>query len=658
MNLTIDLAIYFILFIVSLISLHSLGAYIRISFFNNSILKKEGVQEFFTKNCLTGFLVIAGLTAVISTKAYTGQTILIFLLVLWIIMNRSKNMEQKTNNFFLGYNPYLFTSKFRILLFINCIIAFAMLISVYTFNNENYYFIPESDFMFYAKLSSSLLETGYEHTGSIGSSFFTREGMNLYHYTDIWFNGFLNLVTGLSEIMLLVLVVYPILLITAIYSVASVFKSKPLLNSIVFAYLLIYGATGFLWYFSSAMSRTFDFIYIFSSRYIGLPGLMYNSTKTLIIIPLILFGFNYIKQKDYFQAYIFFTIAGIAYNTIIPGFIGGIAVLSTYMFFHALINRNNELLRKIFFATLIPLICFITLYLMSKFSGGERNIIIGTSSNIISIKTYIILFIEIIIKSFLVSWLLVLLLLASIKYKDIFKSNLPLIIFSISALIFATIFRLYIYETPNAGQATRNLMPALFTVLTVFLFNELQKIEKIKIINGVLVFIMLFFISHNIVLSNTRATGRTSLVGNANHTMEFMKEVNSIISNQQKTPLYVILSETEYTVLGLNYTNASFILHNSNTKVPLELNFIKNGIKNCKELSGNRILCEYIYKNSYNNSEQAIISYLERKNVLFLYVTGQMSLPYFLNNNVELLIKDANTGDSFYKLIYNNQSLN
>lgn len=648
MYLTIDFTIYFILFIGLLIILHSIGAYIRINVFNSDALKKECMQDFFTKNSLLGFLVIASLTAIISTIAYTGHTILIVLLILWLVINKSKNKE-KINDSNLGYNPFKFTGKFRFLLFINCLVAFVMLFSVYIFNNDNFYFIPESDFMFYAKLSSSLLETGHEHTSSIGSSFFTREGMNLYHYTEIWFNGFLTFITGLSEIMLLVLVVYPLLLIIAIYSVASVFKSKSLFNSIIFAYLLIYGATGFLWYFSNDMSRTFDFIYNFSSRYIGLPGLMYNATKTLIIVPLLLLSFNYLKQKDYYQSYIFFTIAGLAYNTIIPGIIGGIAVLSTYLFFNSLIKGDKELLKNIFIATLIPIISFIALYLMSKLSGGERSIVTGSSSNIISMKTYIVLFVEIIIKSFMVSWLLVLLLLASIKYKDIFKSNLPLIIFSISALAFATIFRLYIYETPNAGQATRNLMPALFTVLTVFLFNELQKIEKTKIINGVLVFIMLFFISHNIVLSNTRATSRTSLVGNANHTKEFMKEVNIIISNQN-SPLYIILSETEYTVAGLNYTNASFILHNPKTKVPLELNFIKNGIKNCKELSGNSILCEYIYKNFDNNSELAIISFLERKNVLFIYVTGQMDLPEFLQNNIKLLAEDINTGDSFYKL--------
>jgi hypothetical protein len=646
MNYFTALLFYFPILFVLQIILFFVGGSIRNIFIHSEILKKENVFEQYIKNVLFVFLLISSITAIVYTRLVTTHILLLILLILWIYLNKKNHKILFTRQSLLNALHF----KFFITLFTNSIIAFTILYFFNTTSDHNNYFHPDPDLLFYAKLSSSMIHHGIENVNTLGMHFYDVNGIELYHYTDLWFNGFLFKLTGMSEVKLLILVVYPLLLILALYSIASLFKDVSDFKSIVFAYLILFGSNVFL-RFLVVNYKGIDFLYFFARSFRGLHGFIYFSTKVLIIVPLIIYGINYFKNNKPLQSFIFFSIAGIAYNTIIPGIAGGVFCLTLISVLQNIYLKDYMKAKNVFFAAIIPFLVFLMLIFINSISPTIESEFIPNTN---PLKTNLVFVFETLFKSFSVFIVLCLLIIISIKYSKIILDNNITIIFTIGVVIFSIATQWVTINMQNSYQITRNIIPTVFTILSAVFFATFVNEYKNKILVSIFVVIMLFSIGFNIQDTITFKRGTFSEYDDKTTTTIFYAHIINEMKQTNSNTNYAILSDTKYTVKGLNYTVANAILQIPHLKMPIELSYVSNGCDSCIEQTSNIALCNEIYgRNIDLNDTDKLLLFLQNKDVNYLFKVGSVKIPNYLENIIDTLYAEPNSKDVFYKINYN-----
>jgi len=157
----------------------------------------------------SGFLTLSTLFAIWKTG---GKTIMIgycmiMLFLYYDFVSYSKNKTTNTSAIHEGFfsfrslPPYLGQVFFVIALIICYRLAF---LNSDGFLNEPVY----KDYVYYAKLSEYLLQTGIENPNL--DYVFGNGAISPYHYTDVWINSLIRLLTGRNAVILMILSSYSI----------------------------------------------------------------------------------------------------------------------------------------------------------------------------------------------------------------------------------------------------------------------------------------------------------------------------------------------------------------------------------------------------------------------------------------------------------------
>ncbi|MBP8193354.1 MAG: hypothetical protein KAX69_07090 [Chitinophagales bacterium] len=104
-------------------------------------------------------------------------------------------------------------------LFSNSLLLYAFYIN-YGFD-LNYFQTPFKDFVFYANISRSIVESGYENY-NIFNELVPIKGATPYHYSEIWFNGIVSYLSKLPNVKIMVLITYPIGRLIAFFGIWAI----------------------------------------------------------------------------------------------------------------------------------------------------------------------------------------------------------------------------------------------------------------------------------------------------------------------------------------------------------------------------------------------------------------------------------------------------
>ena len=176
---------------------------------NNFTQKKEIYTNIFF-SLLTGWIcvILAGSLAFSHFKTiHIGW----LLLILIALIKKRFNIQ-----FSWKIRP---TEILMVSLFSNSILLYAFYIN-YGFD-LNYFQTPFKDFVFYANMSRSIVESGYENY-NIFNELIPLKGATPYHYSEIWFNGIVSYLSKLPNVKVMVLITYPIGRLIAFFGIWAI----------------------------------------------------------------------------------------------------------------------------------------------------------------------------------------------------------------------------------------------------------------------------------------------------------------------------------------------------------------------------------------------------------------------------------------------------
>ena len=594
-------------------------------------------------NIFISFLLISSLSAIISTKGQTFQWVIFCSIVGWFIYaNKKINQEIVSENNIIPVNnlskililSILSVFSFSFIYYINGVPKNSMDVDVYY------------DLFYYSKISSKLLEVGVENPLVLLSSYLDINGTYLYHYTDLWFNGFICKITSLSETETLLFVTYPILLFLTLLGTFSVLYEKLNINAakiILITIILLYGCSVYLPFENSAIYKQAY------SRFQGGPGLDWMLTKTLISFPSLFLAFYSLKRERLTEFTIWILIAMASYNTAIPVLTGGTFMILIYTLYKVFFKKQNYFKREIFISVVITGVFFLFLVLYTKFFILKE--VPPTTIEILSIRSMIILFIESMISPWMVYLFAAIIVLIEVLKRRVNEFQILLILFLLGGQLAGAAFVILNHHINNVTQALSNPIPPLILVFTIFF---LKTIPKNKYLYLSCIILLTFSSFHNIYL-NKNVIMNDAKHRNLNYSDIFKKAISTEINLNHKKAKWVTLNKS-YNSTYFYYCHApgSFIFNIKNADYPLDISpYLTDSASDFCNIYWNSSfpLCKEIIKKP-DSSEQIILDFLMKKKVSYVFIENQTAIPSILSKRIKLVVKDRYTGDAFYKLIF------
>ncbi len=306
-------------------------------FYSRYILKKcfVDVKYLFIFNVLTGIILHIFFASVLFTK---GSTIFIGLIIFFVFhflhTDKSNNYDIKKHQSF----PKIFI----VYLF------FSTLFFSFQYNSLNKVIFNtlNSDEWFYVSLTDYLMYSGKENTIIDYFSYETNKREIFYHFGELWFTGWIKLMTGKSTVLCFKVFFPSICFALMQYIIYQIIcQYNPYRWWAVLAPFILYIVSG---------------IYIFNIHAIGYnePVLGYFGKKGLLAIPFLIFGIFLCIEKKYFQGLIFIQVSSFINSVWLPSIYLGLLELYLYSFF----QKNKLLNRTILKTTWGFLVYWLILY--------------------------------------------------------------------------------------------------------------------------------------------------------------------------------------------------------------------------------------------------------------------------------------------------------
>ena len=498
------------------------------------------------------------------------------------------------------------------------------------------------DLVYYGKLATSVLKYGIESRISIYGSFTDVNHQMLYHYGDLWLVGLISNLFNFQEVKVLIYVMYPLLhfivlsILLSIYSEYGKIKAQKILLIVG----LLYGIKLFL---------NIDFgneVLNASKQYSGLP---YPTTanKLLVIYLLLLLSYSLYKIQFVRLSLIVLSFLPIFYSVTSPA-IAGIAV---FILLFSLLNKKLKITQwdikfkdsLYILISIVFLLIYTTLY---SFKKSEELIL-----QFYSVKTYIVLLIETIVKIFL-EYFLILILFVYVFLKS--KARLllnPWIVISFIGFFSGYLF-IYVQApgTFNLHQAISTISPVFMLIITIELMTYLNTksfffISILFCIFGIWNLLYFKQIPKEFGIRKTSTT----------FSFKFKKEVESYIessSDEFRSCTIRTIATNEFrdgdnSSWEYDFQNKFQDLYYSNkSPFPLE---IGNLFSESKEIYSKSHPYYKMYKDG-KVSTSRIITFLKRKKVAYIFVEDVKIVPNEFLSNFNLLFNDKLTGGSLWKL--------
>ena len=618
----------FILFYLIIFTTFFVGSFYKIICFPFILEnKRENFLKQFSLSIIIGFILITSILAVFHTGF---KTVYIYpFLLLLIPLTKFNTSSIKSIDLFVKI-----PSRLQLFyLFLVAFLVFSYNFIVY-FRSDGYLFY---DLIFTGKIAKGITEYGCESIKIVYAAFGESKHQILYHYSDLWITGFISKFTHFSSVNTLVYVMYPFLHFSLLLLIITYFNLKKV--SIWFVLLaigLLYGSKLFIDFNSD------NVIVDQIQKYRGFPCQLFGS-KLLPIYNLAILSAILYKSNFHKYAFITLSLIPVFYATTMPAIAGiGVGIL-----FISLINKKYRIENwnisvstpLILFASILFLIFF--KYLVSFELYDPMPI------QILSLKSYFILFLETIVKVFteyFIIFLLLVYLIIKTRGKIIFK---PLVLISLSGLLSAFVFR-YIYSNtvPDLDQALNNISPILVLILGLELMVNIKwKFRKILILlmllSGVSNLIYFYFHQNEFGVMKNSKTLSPDFTKNV-HQYYLKIDKQKIIACSIRSSEYILPQKWTYD--AKNIFQDLFIINEM--EIPLEIGFL---FKESKNLNTKDHPFFKMFKDR-KISEDRIFKFLKLNQVNHLFIEDYKKIPESFLSHFTLMYKDSLTGGSFWKI--------
>lgn len=571
----------------SFLNLSILLLLLLVLFFLRKLLFKN-TNLFFSESFFLSYISLASIISLNFTKLITVNLFMILLICFYILYIK-RNVKNRSN---------FVTFKYSNTNFIHIILFF-----IFTFIYFNFFTYFLHDHFFYAKLSQSLIQTGVENINSLYQDFPLEKKIMLYHYTDLWLNGFVSHLFNVNPVLSLNHIVYPFLFTLFFW--------------IVYDFLLIH--------FYSNKAYIISILIVFGSTIVCFPILTLEqgegtfwhhgfphitSFKSLTLYPSILLLFHNILNKRYLEGVFYALICILQSVTLFPSVFISVNLL---LFIHLILFKNKfTFIKYLVFFNLIILFVFGFVFFvnMNTSSVNSLNIvhyIPSVSSLTTNFVSYFHKFIDFLLYPFYLFPMAIIgiLFLHRKAYSLLF---LFLVIFS--GLFFSVVFEKF----HNSIQSYSIILPIvmIYFLIELFLLNN-KNISRSF-------FLLLFLFSFlNLKNNSYFSTGNIQLNSFDKKLFNFSK--TKIRNNQW---LYYSLEPYSTWMYSANICRS-----------PLILNFdAKMGLEIQPFFSAN--LTDYLNKNPdypLNNSvkRKNIFTYLKKYSVKYIFIENIDSVDFHLS---------------------------
>jgi len=632
--------IFYSLFLVSLAKLYITGHFIWQYYYNRfGLFNNKNFYISFVEKSIIGFAVISAFTAIYATKFITVNTIVLLLIMLWPVLY--KLLEKDKNTIQVKFNNKNEKSSNKI----NWLLVFlaGTVIFNYTFwlgiGSSNVFF---ADWLFYAKLSRTIFDTGIEGTSSLYYNFSPQESISLYHYGDLWYNAFVLKLFKTSEINSLLYNTYPLLhtitFILIFGMIENYFKNKYLV--IIASFALLYGIKIF---FSEININ----LYGLTHMYRGLPLFTFAS-KLLYIHSIILLGLYYLHNKKIAGFSIMMGLAIVFHNTLIPSLAGGTILLIVLLFCanKTKYKLNYQYSISAFFIILLTIgLILIFNYIFSSSSS------LSAGMTIYPIKTHIILFVEFLIKPFIEYPVIVIGIIITIILKKLTKDNILILFFIFSCIAGAGFFVALNHNLLGSQQAISNISPVLITFFGYILLGKIEKKTFLYIILIIMTASGIYNFSMN--KKHEQKLSHPEIA----YSINFKHRITNLLGETQAPFNWAILSNKQI-IERWNYTYLSKgheLLKHNNINFPLEIGPYFNNIESyCKyEDNHQSPLCKFY--SEHGTDTEKLIQFLKELEIKYIYIENENNIDSSFLNNLALVLKDDLSGESLWKIKKNNK---
>jgi len=613
-------------------------------FLTKLILKGDIDQNIWFRhlfNAFIGLLIFSTLTAVISSKGVTTQIVIIpLIIILYYILSHK---EKATIHFYDKRNASGFKGYNYKIIFIISLISF-LLFAVFYYAPFSVDFIKAyPDTLYYSNISQYLVKAGIE-SHYIHFSPFTNifSYTTLYHYTDLWFNGFISLLFNISSIQALLFVTYPILLFMAIVGILSIvdtFLSVNIYFKILIAILIICATNIYIFQIQFSL-------YYYSKCFYFNPYLFFTSSKLLIIFPSLIIGIKYLVDNKVLLACILFSIAIVTYNTLVPALTGGVMTICFYYIYISYRGKNKQNLYQVIYAIVIFLATVLSLFLFTNIFGAfnETNDFV-----LFPLKTTFILIGENIIKPFLIFSPLVFLICYIFIKKRIYLINPNFIALILGSLISASIYISLNHYLFDIRQILDNIMPILLIIFSAYLIKvfcqDTSIVKYIFLFAAILIFFYNNFYAYNYMFKP---------FNNKNYSSEFVRNIYEELSKNENTVfLFAIEKHPAFGWDASDRTN--FIQTHPKVSRPLEISYYltNNAYEFCKQESNFETpLCHKINNNHGYPLDSTVLNFISQSKAKYIYIEEGAFVPDYLQKHLRLISKDKITKNCFYGLIF------
>lgn len=418
-----------------------------------SFITTSNIFIHIAEKSIFGITIIIPCIALFYTKGVTVQIISLLTLVFLLFFSK-KNKK-------IGDESIILKPKWK-----DYIIIFIISFLIYLFH---YYSSYLPDFVFYGKLSKSLIEIKSESTLILYNSYGIHQQLSLYHFGELWLNGFISKIFTLNSIFSLKNIIYPFFhFFSFLLLFGLVSKKINLWLSLILTFGLLYGSSILFYPILTPEQGHYTFWFY------GLPDL--TSFKMLIVYPYFLLALLYLREEKWTPFLCLLLLTSIHFFTTWVAIIGALLMLLMYLM---VIKEYKNILKislSIFF--------LVILYMMPSFINQGNNSSISIIHHIypishyfINYKEYIVRFIDYFSRSFMLYPFV--LLGGTLGYKFFTKTDKKVLLFILFCILSSVFFITFFYSFQNSTQALSNIFAPIMIFATYLCWEKLRNKKQL-----------------------------------------------------------------------------------------------------------------------------------------------------------------------------------
>ncbi|MCK9562315.1 MAG: hypothetical protein M0R02_06290 [Bacteroidales bacterium] len=556
-----------------------------------TFLKTSNLFIQIVEKSLFGITIIICSIALFYTKGISVQIISFFsLLFLTFFANKNKQIINKDVPLKLNWKEY--------------IVLLAISFIIYLFH---YYSFHLPDFVYYGKLSKSLINVKNESILTLYNSYGVNQTLSLYHFGELWLNGFISSFFSLNSIFSLKIIIYPFFhFLTFILLCGLISKKRNVFLSLILTFGLLYGSSILFYPILTPEQGHYTFWFY------GLPDL--TSFKTLIVYPFILLSLLYLYEDTLIPFLCLLVIISVNFFTIWVAITGALFMLLMYI----VLIKDYYTIPKILLSIFLLLFIYILPFIFKQDSNSNSNIIhhiYPLPHYFINFKEYIVRFLNYFSRSFALYPFA--LLGGLLGYKFLTKKDKKVLLFIFFCIISSVLFITFLYSIRESTQALSNILAPIMIFATYLCWKRLNEKKQ-------LIFSILFCLFAVLNIYKTYSIQQKITLS------EFEQELYTFSQNNLQNKNWAYYSERYWSTFAYSgYIVSSSMLLANNTIMPVEIAPVFDLYS-----------ADYYKRNAIyplqkiHNSVPELLVFFEEKSIQYIYIENIDIIPAELKKHI------------------------